>query len=254
LIDQAANEEAKIVLLPELFNTDYACYFRKDPEVFRYAEPIPGPTTDEIARKAKEHGIYVISPIFEKAGPGVHYNTAPIIDPEGKILGKYRKTHIPLHGSREKYYFRPASEFPVFETAFGNIGILICYDSSFPEVYRILTLEGAEIVFAPTAVPYYYGRDDPKRVEMRVMTRARDNAIFVVMVNRVGKEENFEYYGNSLIVDPKGNILSKAGNEKDAIVIATIDLEEVTKWRLECHILRDIRPEIYGRLTQPKLF
>jgi len=251
LIEEAANRGAKVVLLQELFNTEYVCFRRvRDFDVFRYAEPIPGATTTRIGEAAKRHGIYVIAPIFEKAAPGVYYNTAPVIDPHGRVIGKYRKTHIPAVRSLEKLYFRPGSDYPVFKTDLGTLGIVICYDRLFPENWRIVTLEGAEIVFVPTATLIPQGEDSGWEPLLR--TRAYENKIFVVGVNRVGKEESTEFYGKSMIVDPWGRVLAKTGGE-DAVVSATIDLDDVDRARIEMPVLRDLRPEIYGRLTYPSI-
>ena len=245
LIDAASKEDAKIILLPELFSTDYSGYCRRNLDVFEYAESIPGPTTEKIAKKARQHSVYIIAPIHEKTGPGIYYNTAAVIDTSGKIMGKYRKTHIPATMSLEKLYFRPGLQYPVFKTSFGTIGILICYDRVFPENWRILTLKGAEIVFVPAGtglglVPW----GSEIGWEPLIRTRAYENGVFVAAVNRVGKEEGREFFGNSMIVSPRGDIVARAG-QQEAIISATVDLGEIDKARIEKPILRDLRPEIY---------
>ena len=256
MIDEAAMMGAKLILLPELFNTEYICFRRTGSEyssgvVFSYSETIPGPTTTRIAETAKKHGIYVIAPIFERAAPGIYYDSAPLMNPQGVVVAKYRKTHIPAAElSSEKLYFRPGSEFPVFKTKFGTLGVLICYDKNFPEAWRILTLKGAEVIFVPTAMYLPPRGQDDVGWEMMLRTRAYENGVFVVGVDRVGREEDVEFFGKSMIIDPWGKVLAKARRE-DAIISATIDVDDVDKARIEMPILRDLRPEIYGDVVCP---
>lgn len=254
LIEKAARDGCKIVSLVELFNTEYVCFTKRDPKNFDYAEPIPGPTTDKISEKAREYGIYIIAPIFEEAGPRLYYNTAPLIGPTGEIVGIYRKTHIPAPVAAwmgmEKLYFRPGSEFPVFKTEFGKLGIVICYDRYFPETWRILAFKGAEIIFNPACMSVKSrGRKytAPELWEMFSAVRAFENGVFVVAINRVGKEEGRQHFGTSLIASPSGEILNKAGESEETVVSATLNLEEVHRG---ASFFRDVRPEIYGRLTQ----
>lgn len=245
LTEEAAKDGARIILLPELFNMDYEPFCRrKDPTVFEYAEPVPGPTTNKIADITRRYGIYVIAPIFEKAGPGLYYNTAPVIGPTG-VVGRYRKTHIPAIKSLEKLYFRAGSEFPVFRTEFANFGITICYDRRFPETWRILSLKGAEIIFHPSATEVL-----AKKIWGFVYrTRALDNGVFAVITNRVGKEGDLEFFGNSIIVNPYGKIIANAREKEDAILSAILNLDDVDGARLKSPWLRDFRPEIYQRLV-----
>lgn len=254
MIDEAAERGAKIICLPELFNMGYLSFRRpgsdysSDLDVFSLAESIPGPTTTRIAERAREYGVYVIAPIFEKAAPGVYYNAASVIDPQGRIVGKYRKTHVPAIRSLEKLYFRPGSDYPVFRTDFGVFGILICYDRNFAENWRILALGGAEVVFLPTAADMPSGEDDVGW-EMMLRVRAYENRIFVVGVNRTGREDDgkiaSEFFGRSIIVDPRGNVLAKAGKD-ETIISATIDLDDVDRARTEMALFRDLRPELYS--------
>lgn len=249
LIEEAAEDGAKIVLLPELFSTDYELFCRqKDPRVFEYAEPIPGPTTNKIADISRKYKIYVIAPIFEKAGPGVYYNAAPVIGPTG-VVGKYRKTHIPAVKSLEKFYIRAGSEFPVFGTEFASFGITICYDRWFPETWRILSLSGAEIIFHTSATEV----NSKKVWDFVYRTRALENGVFAIIANRVGKEGDFEFFGNSMIVNPYGEIVANAGEKEDAILSAILNLEDVDRARIKWPWLRDIRPEIYQRLVLPRI-
>ena len=260
MIDKAAKNGSQIIGLQELFNTEYVCFCKKDPRTLNCAESIPGPTIDRIAEKAKEYGIYIIAPIFEKAAPGLYYNTAALIGPDGSVIGKQRKTHIPAAlprdikkdmGSLEKLYFRPGNEFHVFKTKLCNIGIIICADGRYPETFRILALEGAEIIFRPSAISVSdisKQHNAAERWTMMNITRADDNGVFVVGINRVGVEERCQYYGTTLIISPYGEILAKGGEKEDEVVSAIIDLNQVGR---DGRIFRDYRPELYHRLTNP---
>lgn len=248
LIDLAATKGANMVLLQELFNTGYIVYHVRSHRTFDLAEPIPGPTTDRIAKKAREHGIYIVSPIYEKAGPGLYYNSAPFINPAGEILGVQRKIHVPLTVSLERYYFRPGHEYRVFKTEFGNIGIIICYDRHFPENWRNVVLRGAEVVLVPAAAYY------PNwAMELRVMSY--QNNVFTVAVNRVGEEtldgKTIKLAGASLIIDPMGDVLAQLKDEEEGVVFSTIDLEEVDRARRRTAFFHMMRPEMYKRLSDP---
>lgn len=250
LIEEAAKDGSRVLVLPELFTTGYYCFSERNQELFEEAEPIPGPTTRSIGEIAKEYGVYVVSPIFEKEGPGLYYNTAPLIGPEGKVIGKYSKTHIPLSGGAlEKYYFRPGSKFPVFQTEVGNIGIIICYDRSFPETFRIVTINGAEVVLVPSTRFPRPEATVSEDWEFIARTRARENGVFAIFVNRAGEEEGLKYSGHSLIVNPQGEILAQAGFD-ECVITATIDLKEVDIFRRQRRYLRDRRPEIYSKLVE----
>ncbi|MFQ6075135.1 MAG: carbon-nitrogen hydrolase family protein [Candidatus Bathyarchaeia archaeon] len=257
LIDEAAKKGAQIILLQELFNTDYISFTRRDTKVFDYAETIPGPTTNKIAEKARKHRLFIIAPIFERtAVQGVYYNSAPLIGPGGEVVGVYHKTHIPAVVGEwrglEKLYFKPGYELPVFETKIGRLGIAICHDRNFPEVFRVFTLEGAQIIFNPSAIQYRSPFNPSYQTwESVARTRARDYGVFIVAVNRVGKEDGREHFGCSLIVSPSGEVLAKAGEREDEVVSATIDLGQIDAVRSETGFLRDLRPEIYGRITRP---
>jgi predicted amidohydrolase len=248
LIDRAVKNNANIVLLQELFNTGYIIYHVRNDKTFDLAEPIPGPTTDRLAKKAKEHGIYVISPIYEKAGPGLYYNSAPVISPSGEIIGIQRKIHVPLTTSLERYYFRPGHEYVVFNTEYGNLGIVICYDRHFPENWRNVALRGAEIVLVPAAA--YYPNWD---MELRVMSY--QNNVFTVAVNRIGEEtlgeKTIKLAGASLIADPMGNILAQLNDGEEGVVLSPIKLEEVDKARRKTAFFHMMRPEMYKRLSDP---
>ena len=252
-IDSAAKSGVNIMVLPELFTMGYHCLTERKTEYFDEAESIPGLTTRAIGVKAKEHGVYVVTPIFERAGPGKYYNTAVLIGPEGQVIGTYSKTHIPLSGggALEKYYFKPGSEFPVFKTEFGKIGILICYDRLFPEPFRIMALKGADIVLVPATI---FPRPEPIVSEdwsFIARARAVENGVFAVFVNRAGEESGRKYFGHSLIVNPDGEILAQAGFE-EGIVTAEIDVNQVDTVRRRRVYVRDRRPGIYALLTETR--
>jgi N-carbamoylputrescine amidase len=259
LIRQAAEQGAKIICLPELFNTIYFCYDQVQ-ENFQLAEPIPGPTTEEMATLAREVRAVLICPIFEKAMKGEYYNSAAVLGPNGELLGKYRKNHLPLlsrldpkeRTGNEKFYFRPGNlGFPVFSTPFGvTIGILICYDRHFPEAARILALKGADILFVPTATPSGFTR---YVWEIELKAHATDNIYYICGVNKVGRDEGGSekvWYGTSLIINPQGEILAQGSDRNEEVVIADIDLTLIEKIRTSWNFFRDRRPEIYGELVR----
>jgi len=259
LIRQAAEGGAKFICLPELFNTIYFCY-EQERENFQLAEPIPGPTTEKMAALAREVGSVLICPLFEKAMKGEYYNSAVVLGPNGEILGKYRKNHIPLlsrldpkeRTGNEKFYFRPGNlGFPAFPTPFGvTIGILICYDRHFPEAARILALKGADLLFVPTATPSGFTR---YVWEIELKAHATDNIYYVCGVNKVGRDEGGSekiWFGTSLIINPQGEILAQGSDQNEEVVIADIDLALIEKIRTSWNFFRDRRPEIYGELIQ----
>ncbi len=253
LLKKAGRSGIEIALLGELFFMEYDRFLQREFDnyqpMFEIAEPIPGPTIDKVSEIAKKYRMYVIAPIFEKAGPGLYYNSAPVIDPEGEVIGTSRKRHIPAVQSLEKLYFRPGSEFPVYEAPFGKFGIGICFDRRFPETARILALNGAEIYFNPVAAGGYV----KETYELIARMRAIDNAMFSVFVNRAGTEGKTHFFGDSIICDPWGKIIASAGEKENEIVSATINLEDVDKARIESGVFRDLRPDIYHRMTDPIL-
>ena len=245
-IEEAAEKGAKMILLPELFTTEYFAWWR-DNKYFDYAEPIPGPTTDQVSALARRLSVYVIAPFYEKEGPGMYYNSAVLIGPRGDILGRQRKMHIPAVKSLEKLYFQPAKpNFPVFQTTYGKVGICICYDRLFPEVCRALALNGAEIIFVPIA-----GTIFPKVSTLD--SRALENVLFVVAANKVGEEGGHRYTGGAMVVDPEGQIIVQ-GDAEENIIMADIDLDDVENARRKFPYFRDRRPELYGRLLEPAVY
>lgn len=249
LIDEAAQRGAEIVALPEIFNTQYFPNRDRDPKYLDLAEPIPGPTTHRVASKAREHHLVVLAPIYEKEIPGVYYNSAALIGTTGDMVGHYRKMHIPHSGHLiEKFYFKPGNYgFPVFKTSFGSIGILICYDRHFPEGARALGLAGAELVLIPVASPRPQARDVFVK---ELMAMAIANQYFVAAINRVGIEGQDEFFGSSLICDPRGNIIAQASSTDDEVLIADVDLSVVAATRNSWMFYRDRRPDAYGSLTR----
>ena len=255
LIRQAARQEARIVCLSELFSTAYFCVEERR-EYFDLAEPIPGPTTDRIAEVARETGTVVICPIFERSA-GKFYNAAAVIGPDKTILGKYRKSSIPLMDrarsseprGNEKFYFEPGDlGFPAFDTPFGaRIGIMICYDRHFPEHARLLGLNGAEIVFVPTATTgmtkYLW--------DLELRAHAVANIYYVCGVNRVGVDvggSTRNHFGSSVICNPRGEIMAQASHTKEDIVLADLDLSVISELRALWGYYLDRRPDLYGPL------
>lgn len=258
LIRKAAEDGANIVCLQELFNTIYFCNTH-DEKNFDWAEPIDGSLVQKLSRLAKELEIVLIVPFFEKRVKGVYHNSLVVIDADGCVLGNYRKMHIPDDpGFHEKYYFTPGdkeSGFEVFDTRFGKIGTLICWDQWYPEAARITALKGAEIIFYPTAIGTLKreSRKQKKVFKDAWMTMQRSHAIangcFVAAVNRVGKENGTKFWGNSFVAGPFGEIL-KQGGEKEEIIIVEIDLESIENQRREWPFFRDRRVDMYGDILK----
>jgi beta-ureidopropionase len=255
LVREAAAKGAKILCLQELFNTIYFPY-EIDNKYLELAEPIPGPTTDRMQAVAQEEGVVVVTPIFEKTVDGLYFNSAPVVGSNGELLGVYRKSAIPIASvpsikGFEKYYFAPGNTgFMTFETPFGvSIGILVCYDRHFPEAARVLALQGAQVLLVPSATA---GRSrDIWELELRAHAAA--NGYFVGGVNRVGLDvggSHYEWYGSSLWVDPKGQVISQAGDSHDETLYAELDLSTIPTARMEWGFLRDRRPDLYGDLAK----
>ncbi|MCH8983131.1 MAG: acyltransferase [Acidobacteria bacterium] len=250
---QAAEQGAQVMCFQELFYGPYFCQVQEN-EHFAYAEPIPdGPTTKLMLDLAKETGMVLIVPIFEMEQAGFYYNTAAVIDADGTYLGKYRKNHIPhVKGFWEKFYFRPGNlGYPVFDTAVGKIGVYICYDRHFPEGWRALGLNGAKIVFNPSAVDrglsmHLWNLEQP--------ASAVANEYFIGAINRVGKEEfgDNDFYGSSYFVDPRGQIVGdSASDTEEELVIRDLDLDTVEEVRQQWAFYRDRRPDAYQDLVAP---
>ena len=254
LIEEAARLGAKAVCLQELFYGPYFCA-EQETRWYHLTERVPdGPTVRLMCEVARTHGMVLIVPVYEQEQPGVYYNTAAVIDADGRFLGKYRKTHIPhcKPGFWEKFYFRPGNlGYPVFETAVGRIGVYICYDRHFPEGARALGLNGAEIVFNPSATvaglsEYLWKLEQP--------AHAVANGYFVGAINRVGLEAPWnigEFYGTSYFCDPRGQIVAESPRDQDHVLVADLNLDLIEEVRAVWQFYRDRRPEAYGALVDP---
>jgi N-carbamoylputrescine amidase len=254
LVGEAASAGARILCLQELF---YGPYFCAEQEMrwYHLTERVPdGPTVTLMRELAARYGMVLVVPVYEEEQAGVYYNTAAVIDADGRYLGKYRKTHIPhcKPGFWEKFYFRPGNlGYPVFDTAFAKVGVYICYDRHFPEGARALGLNGAEVVFNPSATvaglsEYLWKLEQP--------AHAVANGYFVGAINRVGVEGPWnigEFYGQSYFCDPRGRILAEGPRDRDAVVTADLDLDMIEEVRSVWQFFRDRRPDAYGALTAP---
>ncbi|MEZ4384779.1 MAG: nitrilase-related carbon-nitrogen hydrolase [Nannocystaceae bacterium] len=251
MIEEAAKRGVQILCLQEIFNGPYFCP-SQDKRWYAAAEPIPGPTTAIMAELAKKHSMVIVVPLYEEAMRGVYYNSAAVIDADGTYLGKYRKHHIPqTSGFWEKYFFKPGDGgYPVFQTKYAKVGVYICYDRHFPEGARILGLNGAEIVFNPSATvaglsQYLWKLEQP--------AHAVANGYFVGAINRVGTEAPWNigrFYGTSYFVDPRGNFIATASENDDEVVVADVDLDMIDEVRHTWQFYRDRRPESYGKITE----
>ncbi|MFL6216763.1 MAG: nitrilase-related carbon-nitrogen hydrolase [Blastocatellia bacterium] len=251
-IEEAARQGVKIICMQEVFTTPYFCA-EQNTHWYESVERIPdGPTVRLMQEAAKQYGMVIVVPIYEEEITGVYYNTAAVIDADGKYLGKYRKNHIPhtAPGFWEKFYFKPGNlGYPTFETAFARIGVYICYDRHFPEGARALGLNGAEIVFNPSATvaglsEYLWELEQP--------AHAVANGYFVGAINRVGHEQPWdigEFYGKSYFCNPRGKIIAQASRDNDELVVADLNLDEIREVRNIWQFFRDRRPESYGPLV-----
>ena len=253
---EAAAQGAKVVCFQELFYGPYFCQVQ-DASYYSYAESIPGPTTERFQALAAELGIVMVLPMYEQEQPGVLYNTAAVVDADGRYLGKYRKHHIPhVNGFWEKFYFRPGNlGFPVFDTAVGKVGVYICYDRHFPEGWRELGLNGAEMVFNPSATKPGLSN---RLWQIEQPAAAAANQYFIGAVNRIGQEtaefgaDAPAFYGSSYVVDPRGNYVGDiASQDKDEVLVRDIDLDEIRAVRQDWQFYRDRRPESYTRTGMP---
>ncbi len=260
-IKEAKSNDADLVCLPELFLTRYFCQ-SEDPNNFDYAEAIPGATTDALSKVAKENRIVVIAPVFEKRALGIYHNSCTVIDADGEIKGVYRKMHIPDDpGYHEKFYFTPGDlGYKSFETSIGNVGSLICWDQWFPEAARLVSLDGAAVIFYPTAIGWHpeekdkFGKDQLEAWMTVQRGHAISNGVYVAAVNRVGFEEfangGIEFWGNSFICDPFGKILARASDKSEEIIYAEIDINVIEDVRRNWPFLRDRRIDSYGEINK----
>jgi N-carbamoylputrescine amidase len=266
-VREAAAAGAQVVCLPELFQTQYFCQ-REDASLFDLAEPIPGPATNKLSALAKQLHIVLIASLFEKRAPGVYHNTAAVFDTDGKLCGLYRKMHIPDDPLYyEKFYFTPGDlGFRAFDTGFGRVGTLVCWDQWYPEGARLTALQGAHVLFYPTAIGWHPG----EKVEFgkaqhdawRTIQRAHAiaNGVYVAVVNRVGFETGdirgksasgagLEFWGGSFLCDPFGRVIAEASHDKEEILVGEVDLSVLEDVRRNWPFLRDRRIDSYAPIT-----
>lgn len=263
MIAQAARKGAQVICLPELFRSPYFCQ-REDVALFDLAEPFPGPTTDALAAVAREHGVAIVAPVFERVGAGVYYNSAATIDADGSTAGLYRKMHIPDDPSYyEKFYFTPGDlGFQACTTRYGRISTLICWDQWFPEGARLSALQDAAVLFYPTAIGWHpyekaeYGKAQREAWQTVQRGHAIANGIYVASVNRIGLEKQvpdspgIEFWGSSFICDPQGVVIAEASTDKEEVLIAEVDPAHLENIRRHWPFLRDRRIDAYGDITR----
>ncbi len=262
-VAQAAAAGARVVCLPELFRSRYFAQ-TEDARVFDLAEPVPGPSTEALGKAAKQAGVVVIAPVFERRAPGLYHNSAATIDVDGRVAGVYRKMHIPDDPAYyEKYYFAPGDlGFRAFDTGVGRIGTLVCWDQWYPEGARLTALQGANILFYPTAIGWHPKEKAAHGAEQldawRTIQRghAIANGCYVAAVNRVGHEapaggdgDGIEFWGSSFVADPFGAILAEAPADRETILVAEVDLARIEEVRRGWPFLRDRRIDAYGGIV-----
>jgi N-carbamoylputrescine amidase len=252
LVEDAAKQGVQMLCFQEIFTTPYFCA-EQQTRWYAAVEKVPdGPTVKLMQDVAKQHGMVLIVPIYEEEQTGIYYNTAAVIDADGKYLGKYRKTHIPhvAPGFWEKFYFRPGNlGYPCFDTAFARIGVYICYDRHFPEGARCLGLNGAEIIFNPSATvaglsEYLWKLEQP--------AHAVANGYFVGAINRVGTEAPWnigEFYGQSYFCDPRGQIIAEGSRDQDELIVADLEMDKIREVRNTWQFFRDRRPDLYDPIV-----
>ncbi|HEY2945279.1 MAG TPA: carbon-nitrogen hydrolase [Vicinamibacteria bacterium] len=262
-VREARRAGADVVCLPELFRSQYFCQ-REDASLFDLAEPVPGPTTEALGRVAKETGAVVVAPVFERRAPGLYHNSAAIIDADGQLRGLYRKMHIPDDPAfYEKFYFTPGDlGFRAFDTQAGRIGTLICWDQWYPEGARLTALQGAVVLFYPTAIGWHPHEKEAfgaaQRDAWRTVQRSHAiaNGVYVAAVNRVGHEKpvpgtpGLEFWGTSFLADPFGVVVTEGSTDKEEIVVGEVDLARLEDVRRNWPFLRDRRIDAYAGLDK----
>ena len=264
LVDQAAKKGAQIICTQEMVTSQYFCQ-SEEHRFFDLAEPIPGPSTTAFQKAAKKHGVVIIASLFEKRASGLYHNTAAIIDADGKLLGVYRKMHIPDDPLfYEKFYFTPGDiGFKAWDTKFGKIGVLICWDQWYPEAARLTAMQGAEILFYPTAIGWHpkekaeYGVNQHGAWETIQRSHAVANGCYVAAINRVGHEiidgvggDGLEFWGQTFVAGTSGQILAKASVDKEEVLVVPVELGKVDVTRTHWPFLRDRRIDAYENLTK----
>jgi N-carbamoylputrescine amidase len=260
--ERAAKQGAQIICTQELFRSQYFCQ-SEDHANFKLAESIPGPSTAAFQKLAKKHSVVIIASLFERRASGVYHNTAAIIDADGSLLGIYRKMHIPDDPLfYEKFYFTPGDlGFRAWPTRYGKIGVLICWDQWYPEAARLTAMQGAEILFYPTAIGWHpkekaeYGVNQHGAWELIQRSHAVSNGCYVAVPNRIGLEkpiggDGLEFWGQSFVAGTSGQLLAKAGTDREEILIVPVDLAKVDVTRTHWPFLRDRRIDAYGGLTK----
>jgi len=257
----AAQRGAQVVCLPELFRSQYFCQ-REDHAAFDLAEPVPGPTTEALARVARELGVVLIAPVFERRAAGVYHNSTAVLDADGRLCGLYRKMHIPDDPLYyEKFYFTPGDlGFRAFDTAAAKIGALICWDQWYPEAARLTALAGADVLFYPTAIGWHpseraeHGEAQVAAWQTMQRAHAIANGVYVAVVNRVGHEGpadgGLDFWGASFVCDPFGIVLAEASRDREEILVAECDLARQEEVRRSWPFLRDRRIDAYGPITR----
>ena len=267
-IRQAARLGANIVCLPELFRTQYFCQ-REDLRLFDLAEPIPGPSTERLSALARELRIAIVASLFERRAAGLYHNTAVTLNADGALASVYRKMHIPDDPFYyEKYYFTPGDRgFQVVDTAFGRVGTLVCWDQWYPEGARLTALQGAEVLFYPTAIGWHpaekaeFGTAQYDAWQTIQRAHAIANGVYVAAVNRVGQEhgdvlgnraegQGIEFWGGSFLADPFGRVLARAAHDSEEILVGEVDLELIEETRRNWPFLRDRRIDAYAPITR----
>jgi N-carbamoylputrescine amidase len=263
-VERAAKQGAQIICTQELFKSQYFCQ-SEDHEHFKLAEPIPGPSTAAFQKLARKHKVVIVASLFEKRTAGVYHNTAVIIDADGSLLGKYRKMHIPDDPLYyEKFYFTPGDlGFRAWDTRYGRIGVLICWDQWYPEGARLTAMQGAQILFYPTAIGWHptekqaHGAKQHGAWELIQRSHAVANGCYVAVANRIGHEtikgvggDGIEFWGQSFVAGTSGEILAKASASKEEILVVPVDLNQVDSTRTHWPFLRDRRIDAYDGLTR----
>jgi N-carbamoylputrescine amidase len=256
LAREAVDRGAEILCTQELFAGSYFCQ-EEDPARMDLAEPIPGDTTAFLAELAREHGVEVSGSLFERRAPGLHHNTSVHLDPSGEIVGRYRKMHIPDDPRfLEKFYFTPGDLGWQVVEGRAKVGLLVCWDQWYPEAARLTALKGAEILVYPTAIGWWHGETPEDRVQQReawkVMHRAHAiaNGVFVAAINRVGVEDELEFWGTSFVCDPGGEVIAEASTTEPEALVVACDLRRIEELRRGWPFLRDRRIDAYGGLTK----
>jgi N-carbamoylputrescine amidase len=256
-IDEAAARGAKVICLQELFRSRYFCQ-SEEAAKFDLAEPIPGPSTEALGAAAAARKVVIVGSLFERRTEGIYHNTAVVMDADGRLAGLYRKMHIPDDPHYyEKFYFTPGDlDFTAHRTAHAMVGALVCWDQWFPEAARLVALAGAQIVFYPTAIGWGRGEVEPvRRRQLQAWEtvqrgHAIANGMFVAVANRVGAEDSLEFWGNSFVVDPFGEVIARAGASAEEILIADCNLALIEETRRNWPFLRDRRIDAYGDLVR----